>query len=87
MQSVFSLLSGMRISNIIWTSVQKVKLNSYSHAKRYDLDKPENIIDLYRQSNLATWKNSIIRSYQKPLEPGLKLKIQLVAEFCPPGMT
>ena len=30
-------------------------------------------------------KNSIISSYQKPLEPGLKLKIQLLAEFCHPS--
>ena len=34
---------------------------------RYDLDKPENITDLYRRFG----KNSVIRSYQKPLQPGL----------------
>ena len=52
---------------------------------RYDFDKPENITDLYRQSNRSTQKNSVIRSYRKPLEPGLKLKIQLLAEFCHPS--
>ena len=52
----------------------------------YDFDKPENITDLYRQSNQTTWKNSVIRSYRKPLEPGWKLKIQLLAEFCPPSV-
>ena len=31
-------------------------------------------------------KNSVIRSYRKPLEPGLKLKIQLLAELCPPSV-
>ena len=31
-------------------------------------------------------KNSVIRSYQKLLELGLKLKIQLLAEFCPPSV-
>ena len=32
------------------------------------------------------WKNSTIWSYWKPLVPGLKLKIQLLAEFCPPSV-
>ena len=52
---------------------------------RYDLDKPENITDRYRQSNWTTWKNRVIRISWKPLEPGLKLKIQLLAEFCHPS--
>ena len=30
-------------------------------------------------------KNSVIRITQKPLEPDLKLKIQLLAEFCHPS--
>ena len=30
-------------------------------------------------------KNSVIRSYWKSLEPSLKLKIQLLAEFCHPS--
>ena len=30
-------------------------------------------------------ENSIIMSYQKPLQPGLKLKIQLLAKFCHPS--
>ena len=29
---------------------------------------------------------SVIRSYRKSLEPGLKLKIQPLAEFCPPSV-
>ena len=33
-----------------------------------------------KRKNSATW------SYQKLLEPGLKLKIQLLAEFCPTSM-
>ena len=52
---------------------------------RYDLDKPENITDRYRQSNRTTWKNSVIRIPRKPLEPGLKLKIHLLVEFCHPS--
>ena len=35
---------------------------------RYDFDKPENITDLYRQSNQTKWKNNFIWSYRKPLE-------------------
>ena len=52
---------------------------------RYDLDKPENITGHYRQSNRTTWKNSVIRITRKPLERSLKLKIQLLAEFCHPS--
>ena len=52
---------------------------------RYDLDKPENITGHYRQSNRTSWKNSVIRITRKPLEPDLKLKIQLLAEFCHPS--
>ena len=51
-----------------------------------DLDKPKIITNLYQQSKWTTWKNRVIRSYRKPSEPGLKLKIQLLAEFCPPSM-
>ena len=51
----------------------------------YDLDKPENITGHYRQSNRTSWKSSVIRITRKPLEPGLKLKIQLLAEFCHPS--
>ena len=51
----------------------------------YDLDKPENIKAHYRQSNRTTWKNSVIRITQTQLEPGLKLKIQLLAHFCHPS--
>ena len=32
-----------------------------------------------------SWKNSVIRITRKPLEPDLKLKIQLLAEFCHPS--
>ena len=46
---------------------------------RYDFD------NLYRQSNQTNWKNDVIRSYWKPLELDLKLKIQLLAEFCHPS--
>ena len=53
---------------------------------RYDLNKPENITDRYRQSNRTTLKkNSVIRITRKPLEPGLKLKIHLLAKFCHPS--
>ena len=52
---------------------------------RYDLDKPENITGHYRQSNQTTWKNSVIRITRKPLERGLKLKINLLAKFCHPS--
>ena len=55
---------------------------SESSRGHYDFDKPENITDLYSQSNRTNWKN---RSYRMPLEPGLKLKIQLLAEFCHPS--
>ena len=52
---------------------------------RYDFDKPKNITDVYPQSNQTNWKTSVIRSYQKPLGPGLMLEIQLRAEFCHPS--
>ena len=47
-------------------------------------DKTENVTDRYRQSNRTTWKNSVIRITWKPLEPGLKHQIQLLAKFCHP---
>ena len=52
---------------------------------RYDFDNAENITDIYRQSNQENCENSVIRSYRKPLEPGLKLKMQFLAEFCHPS--
>ena len=68
-------------------SALKPEAEMISEASRgcYDFDKPENITDLYRHSNRTNWKNSVIRSYRKPLESGLKLKIQLLAEFCHPS--
>ena len=68
-------------------SALKPEAEMASEASRgsYDLDKPENITARYRQSNWTCWKNSVIRITQKPLEPGLKLKIQLLAEFCHPS--
>ena len=55
---------------------------------RCDFEKPENNTDLYRQSKKKKKKktqNSATWSYQKPLEPGFKLKIQLLVEFCSPS--
>ena len=46
----------------------------------YDFDKPENI------GNKKKWKkNTAIWRYWKPLEPCLKLKIQLLAKFVHPA--
>ena len=68
-------------------SALKLEAAMISEASRgcYDFDKPENIKDLYRQSNWTNWKNSVIRLTRKPLEPGLKLEIQLLAVFFHPS--
>ena len=63
----------------------EAEMASEASRGRYDLDKPENITGRYRQSNRTSWKNGVIRITQKPLEPSLKLKIQLLAEFCHPS--
>ena len=71
---------------VFYLSELKPEAEMVSEASRgrYDFNKPENITDLYRQSHRTNWKHSVIRRYQKPLEAGLKLKIQLLAEFCHP---
>ena len=63
----------------------EAEMASEASRRRYDLDKPENITGHYLQSNRTTWKNSVIRITRKPLARGLKLKIQLLAEFCHPS--
>ena len=60
-----------------------------SSQRNYDFEKPENITYLYMcigNQIGQSEKNSVIRSYRKPLEPGFKLKIQLLAEFYPPSV-
>ena len=63
----------------------EAEMASEASRGRYDLDKPENITGRFRQSNRTSWKNSVIRITRKSLELGLKLKIQLLAEFCHPS--
>ena len=51
---------------------------------RYDFDKPKNITDLYGNQIKKKIEKSASWRYWKPQELGLKLEIQLLAEFCPP---
>ena len=72
---------------IFYLSALKPEAEMASEASRgrYDLDKPENITGHYRNQIGQLEKNSVIRITQKPLERGLKFKIQLFAEFCHPS--
>ena len=52
---------------------------------RYDFDKPENITTSIGNQIGQIEKKCVISITRKPLEPGLNLKIQLLAEFCHPS--
>ena len=70
--------------SLVSTKTPKVKWFLRHPEGAMTLTKPENITDLYRQSNRTNWKISVTRITQKPSEPGLKLKIQLLDKFCHP---